>query len=161
MFSKYLKDNGFIYNKDYFRDVKYSNFINNYNGNMNCDYVIYIGNDVLYIEIAGIIADYKTWYYEDKIISNSKSKEKYRIKLKEKEQMLKTNNLRYFILFPCDLTKENFTDIIYNQSSDLKQTIEKFYKNNINWKRVREIGELDYKQDVIRKDFGYKKKEAV
>lgn len=56
---------------------------------MNCDYVIHTQNDILYIEIAGIIADYKTWYYENRKISKSKSKEKYRIKLKEKELMLK------------------------------------------------------------------------
>lgn len=42
MFSKFLKQNGFAYNKDYFRDIKYSNFITEYSGNMNCDYVIHI-----------------------------------------------------------------------------------------------------------------------
>ena len=40
---KYLKENGFTYKKDYFRDVRYSEFIVNYNGNMNCDYAIHIG----------------------------------------------------------------------------------------------------------------------
>ena len=56
---------------------------------MNCDYVIHIDDKIIYIEIAGIIADYKTWYYENKVISYSKSKEQYRIKLLEKETMLK------------------------------------------------------------------------
>ena len=161
MFSKHLKENGFVYNKDYFRDVRYSKFIENYDGNMNCDYVIHVGNEILYIEIAGIIADYKTWYYDDKIITQSKSKEKYRIKLKEKEKMLKDNKLKYFILFPCDLTNENFEKIIYSQNLELKHNIEHFYKNNIDWEKVRKIGELDYSQDVIRKDFRHKKKEAV
>lgn len=150
MFSKFLKENGFIFNKDYFRDIKYSNFINNYHGNMNCDYVIHTQNDILYIEIAGIIADYKTWYYENRKISKSKSKEKYRIKLKEKELMLKNNGLKYFILFPCDLTQENFTNIIYNPSLQEKHQIEKFYKNNIDWGKVRNIGKLDYSQNIIR-----------
>lgn len=153
LFSKYLKDNGFEYNKSYFRDVKYRDFIPNYNGIMNCDYVINIENGQLYIEIAGIIADYKTWYYQDKIIAQSKSKEEYRLKLKEKEKMLQNTGLTYLILFPCDLTKENFKKILFDFNSDIKYNIENFYKNNIDWKKVREIGGLDYSQDVIRKEF--------
>lgn len=161
MFSKYLKENGFEYNKSYSRDVKYRDFIPTYKGNMNCDYVIDIDGTKLYIEIAGIIVDYKTWYYEDKPITHSKSKEKYRLKLKEKEQMLKDNGLNYFILFPCDLTKENFNNVLFNRSEKLQRDIERFYKNNIDWEKVRKIGELDYSQDVIRKDFRRKQKEAV
>ena len=161
MFSKYLKENGFEYNKSYIRDVKYRDFIPTYKGNMNCDYVIDINGIKLYIEIAGIIADYKTWYYENKPITYSKSKEKYRLKLAEKEQMLKDNGLNYFILFPCDLTKENFENILFNCSEKLQQNIERFYKNNIDWEKVRKIGELDYSQDVIRKDLRRKRKEAV
>ena len=153
LFSKYLKDNGFEYNKSYFRDIKYRDFISDYNGIMNCDYVINIENGQLYIEIAGIIADYKTWYYQDKVITQSKSKEEYRLKLKEKEEMLQNSGLNYLILFPCDLTKENFEKILFNYNSDIKYNIENFYKNNIDWKKVREIGELDYSQDVIRKEF--------
>lgn len=82
-------------------------------------------------------------------ISKSKSKEKYRIKLKEKELMLKNNGLKYFILFPCDLIQENFTNIIYNPSLQEKHQIEKFYKNNIDWGKVRNIGKLDYSQNII------------
>ena len=126
---------------------------------MNCDYIIHTQNEILYIEIAGIIADYKTWYYEDKKISRSKSKEKYRIKLREKEIMLKNNGLKYFILFPCDLTQENFEDILHNQNLKIKHRIENFYKNNIDWEKVRSIGRLDYSQDVIRNT--RLKKEAV
>jgi len=161
MFSKHLKENGFEYNKLYFRDVKYRDFIPTYKGNMNCDYIIDIDGTKLYIEIAGIIADYKTWYYEDKPITQSKSKEKYRLKLKEKEKMLKDNGLNYFILFPCDLTKENFDNVLFNRDKNLKQNIEGFYKNNIDWEKVRKIGELNYSQDIIRKDFRRKQKEAV
>lgn len=163
MFSKYLKENGFRYNKSYIRDVKYRDFIPTYKGNMNCDYVIDVDGTKLYIEIAGIIADYKTWYYEDKPITHSKSKEKYRLKLAEKEQMLKDNGLSYFILFPCDLTKENFENILFNRSTELKYNIEQFHKNNIDWNKVRNIGELDYSQDIIREDKRCKKyrKEAV
>lgn len=150
MFSKFLKNNGFIYNKNYFRDVKYNTFIKNYTKNMNCDYVLNLNGENVYIEIAGIIEVYKTWYYENKEISTSKSKEIYRKKLSKKEKMLKSNNLKYFILFPCDLTTENFKNIILNPSLELKYSIECFHQNNIDWKKVKKIGELDYSKNVYR-----------
>ena len=155
--SNYLKVHGYKYNKGYFRDVKYSGFIKDYNGNINCDYVIYINNEPIYIEIAGIIGDYKEWYYSNKEISSSKSKEKYRVKLNQKEGILKSNNLKYFILFPCDLTTENFERIISNPSLELKHEIESFHVNNIDWVKVRDIGELDFSKEVIRKDFNRRK----
>ena len=112
MFSKFLKETGLVYNTDYFRDVRYSDFIPDCNNCMNCDYVINVNNKTIYIEIAGIIESYKEWYYSNKPITKSKTKEKYRQKLSKKESMLKSNNLIYFILFPCDLTKENFKNIL-------------------------------------------------
>ena len=159
MFSKFLKDYGLKYNVDYFRDVKYSTFIPEYKNNMNCDYVIKINNRTIYIEIAGIIAEYKNWFYNDRIISRSKSKEKYRLKLKKKEDMLKSHNLLYFILFPCDLTKENFENILNDGSLELKKSIEKFIQNNIDWVKIREYGELDYSKPFLRDT--RPKKEAV
>ena len=125
--------------------------------------MIAIPGDTKASTIAGIIADYKTWYYENKVISYSKSKEQYRIKLLEKETMLKNENLHYYILFPCDLTNNNFQNILFNDNLDLKNKIESFYKNNIDWNKVRSIGELDYSQNVIRdfKKYSEKQKEAV
>lgn len=148
MFSKYLKDNGFDYNKDYFRDVNYSSFIKEYNGNMNCDYVIHIKNQIIYVEIAGIIEAYKEWFINDRSIVRSKSKERYRLKLLEKQKMLKENGLHYYILFPCDLTHDNFYNILNNDSISLRKMIESFMKNNIDWKKIREIGELKYTSDI-------------
>lgn len=159
MFSKFLKDYGLKYNSDYFRDVKYSTFIPEYKNNMNCDYVINFNGKTIYIEIAGILAEYKNWFYDDRIISRSKSKEKYRTKLKKKEDMLKSHNLLYFILFPCDLTKENFENILNDSSLELKKTIEKFIQNNIDWVKIREYGELDYSRPFLRDT--RPKKEAV
>ena len=46
--------------------------------------------------------------------ANSKSKEKYRLKLIEKEKMLKDNNLDYYILFPSDL-QEDFLMSIFKK----------------------------------------------
>ena len=160
MFSKYLRDYGLRYNVDYFRDVKYSTFIPEYKNNMNCDYVIHINGKIIYIEIAGIIAEYKTWFYDDKVIGRSKSKENYRLKLKKKEEMLKSHNLIYFILFPCDLTKDNFKNILENGSLELKKDIEKFNQNNIDWVKIRNTtGELDYSKPFLRDT--RPKKEAV
>lgn len=114
-----------------------------------CTQQIYeIGNDVIYIEIAGIIECYKEWFYQDRPITRSKSKEKYRLKLKNKENMLTEHGLKYYILFPCDLTKDNFKAIITNPNLDLKKNIESFIKNNIDWCRVREIGELKYTDNI-------------
>ena len=102
-FSNFLRELGLQYNIDYLRDVKYRTFIDNYKGLLNCDYIINFNNDKLYVEIVGLIEGYKDYYYNDIEIKNSKSKEKYRNKLKLKEQMFKDNNLNYYIIFPEDL----------------------------------------------------------
>ena len=34
---------------------------------MNCDYVIHIDGKIIYIEIAGILSEYKTWFYANKL----------------------------------------------------------------------------------------------
>lgn len=148
MFSKYLKDFGLKYNVDYFRDVKYSTFIPDCKNNMNCDYVIHINGKTIYIEIAGIIEAYKEWFFNDKSITNRKSREKYRLKLLEKQKMLRENNLIYFILFPCDLTYDNFNAILTDSSISLRKKIESFMKNNIDWVKVRENGELKYSDNI-------------
>lgn len=157
MFSNFLKECGLKYNCDYFRDVKYSTFINDYHDNMNCDYVIHHKGIIIYIEIAGILSEYKKWYYQNRKITKSKHKEKYRQKLSIKESMLKSNNLIYFILFPCDLTRENFESILNNPSIELRKQIEQFNQNNIDWVKIRNTtGELDYSKPYLKNT--YKKK---
>lgn len=148
MFSKYLKEYGLKYNVDYFRDVKYSTFITDCKNNMNCDYVIHINNRIIYIEIAGIIEPYKEWFFNNKPINSRKSRERYRLKLLEKQKMLRENNLHYYILFPCDLTYKNFKSILENDSITLRKKIESFMKNNIDWSKVRKNGELKYSDDI-------------
>lgn len=113
-FSKKLKQNNLKYNKDYFRDVKYSTFIKGYTKMQNCDYVIHYDNRIIYIEIAGIIGRYKENFLNNIPITSSKSKEKYRLKLLKKEKMLKENNLEYYILFPSDL-QEDFLMSVFNK----------------------------------------------
>lgn len=148
MFSKCLRDYGLVYNVNYFRDIKYSDFISTYKGNMNCDYIIHIGGKTLYIEIAGIIEPYKEWFFKNKPIINSKSREKYRLKLLKKQQLLRENDLKYFILFPCDLTRDNIQAILEDGSIRLRKQIEGFMKNNIDWIKVRQNGELKYKDNI-------------
>jgi hypothetical protein len=110
-FSIYLREIiGLKYNNDYYRDVKYKTFTLKYKGLMNCDYVIIYKNKIIYIEIAGILCNYKEWYLNNKPL-NSKSKEKYRLKLREKENMLKDAGLEYYILFPCDLNEDIYKKI--------------------------------------------------
>ena len=145
LFSNMLHELGLQYNIDYFKDVRYSDFINNYKYKSTCDYAIHYHNRVIYIEIAGIIEAYKFFYYDNKPIESSKSKEKYRKGLFKKEQVLKENNLEYYILFPCDLTKDNLNEILNNPNhDDVRTNISKFLQNNIDWVSVRNKGELKY-----------------
>lgn len=103
-FSAKLRELGLKFNDDYFRDVKYRTFIQDYKGLQNCDYVIKYNDKLLYIELAGFLGEYENWYKENRKI-NISAKEQYRIKLKEKENMFKSNNLDYRILFPSDLSE--------------------------------------------------------
>ena len=153
IFSKYLREYGFIYNKSYFRDIKYSEFISNYQGNMNCDYIIHYNNRIIYIEIAGIIANYKQWYYQNCPITQSKSKNEYRIKLKQKENLLKSKHLEYYLLFPCDLSKATLS-MILNSDDDkyTRQNIEHFNKHNLEWDKIIANGELKYDYSIFGKD---------
>lgn len=149
MFTSFLRKCGLRYNTDYFRNVRYSTFCDDYNGTKDCDYAINYNGKTIYVEIAGIIGQYKIFYYEDKPIQSSKSKEKYRQKLKEKEQLLISNNHIYFILFPCDLTEENMEQVIKNPTVGLRKQIELFNQTNIDFVNVRKIGKLDYSNPAI------------
>lgn len=44
--------------------------------------------------------------------------------------------------------KENFISILQDGSLGLKHKIESFYKNNIDWNRVMDIGELKYTDNI-------------
>lgn len=103
-FSNFLRNElNLEFNVDYHKDVAYSIFIKGYDGMMSCDYVINYKSRKLYVEIAGLIDGYKNNYVNDYIIKDSDTKEKYRQRLKEKERMMKKEDLEYHILFPQDL----------------------------------------------------------
>lgn len=156
LFSMYLRKMGFKYDVDYFRNIDYRSFIKNYKGNKNCDYVIKHKNRVIYIEIAGVIKDYKMCYYSQTPI-NSKSKEQYRLDLLLKEDMLKENNLEYYILFPCDLTINNIYKILNSNNVELTRSeIQDFFFSNIKWEKIRTIGELKYLSTSNKIQIDYK-----
>lgn len=145
LLSNSLRKMGIEYNSGYFRDVRYDSFIPDYKGNMNCDYVICIGDRKIYIEVAGVIGEYKKWYFENRKLNDSKTKEDYRIKLGNKEEMLKNEGLEYYILFPCDLTEENLNLIISsNNPKETRETIKKFNKTYVDWDKVKARGSLEY-----------------
>lgn len=115
---------------------------------MNCDYLIHTKDNDIYIEIAGVIEAYKNYFFSNKQITSSKSKETYRKDLSKKQKMFKENNIHYYILFPCDLTKDNTYNILNNDSIELRKSIESFIKNNIDWDKVSKIGELKYSEEI-------------
>lgn len=119
LFSNKLKELGYEYNKHYFRDVRYKTFIPNYKGLLDCDYIIHINDKTIYIEIAGMLRDYKNKYKTPEIIS-SKSKRKYAEKLNIKENMFIQQNLNYFILFPSDLKEDNL-DFLFEDKLNIQR----------------------------------------
>lgn len=104
--SKYLRDNKIKYH----REIKYKYFINNYNGNKDCDYVIYKNDEIYYIEMAGMVS-------KDEEKDNGKVQELYRIHLKEKIEMLESAKLNYKIIYPEDMRQYSLDEIfsfLYN-----------------------------------------------
>ena len=112
-FTNKLREFGLIYDVDYFRDVKYKTFIDGYDGLLDCDYKINIGGEWLYVEIAGMLRDHKKNYINGQFEVKSKSKTNYMQKLKNKEEMLKDNNLDHMIIFPSDMNTEDKLDLIF------------------------------------------------
>lgn len=118
-FSKCLKEKGYKYNVDYKKDVKYKYFSNNINKNYTCDYVINYNDKKIYIEIAGILRDYKR-HYVNNIKFNSKSKMEYYNKLKIKENILIENKCDYLIIFPEDIDYViNNLEYVFDNSSKI------------------------------------------
>jgi len=113
-FSNYLRNKGLIFDKDYFRNIRYASFVKyiNQRCRYDCDYKININNEIFYIEVAGMLRDYKEYYLQNKTISN-KTRDNYRVKLYNKEKLLKDNCLNYYILFPSDLNEE-YLNAIFN-----------------------------------------------
>jgi len=112
-FSKFLRENGLTYNKDYFRDVKYKTFDKLCKENMNCDYLINLNGHSFYIELAGFLGN-KSYQesYKNNTPIESKSKEKYRLDLNKKKEIFQRNNLDYYILLKDDMNINTYRKIL-------------------------------------------------
>lgn len=114
-FSLWLKQEcGLIYNKDYFKDVRYKNFCKDYNGKMTCDYQINMKNKKYYVEIAGIldaVTDRNDW---KNIVPKGKMNIKYLDKMIQKEEILNKSNVEYIFLFPYEFKNNIFQNTIKN-----------------------------------------------
>jgi len=133
-FSTFLRKIGLQFNKDYFRDIKYSTIDTEYCGQMNCDYMICINGRIIYVELAGLLNGkrYTNAYLQQIPITNSKSKELYRQKLNEKRRMLERNKCDYYIFCGKDLNQKLYENIFTNISSEQKLVIcMKYFKEVI------------------------------
>lgn len=88
----------------YERNIPYKNIDKNYNGSMNCDYLIEYNNVDWYVEIAGMLWS-KTY------IPTSDETILYYKKLKRKEEILKNNNLNYRIIYACEFRNKSIEEI--------------------------------------------------
>lgn len=107
--STYLNKLGLHYNSDYFRSVKYSTFSSN-TSRMDCDYAINTNNDVVYIEVAGMINPMTDdWSRQD---YPSKRENNYRDSLIKKEQIFIDEGLTYLLLFPRHFSTTQYQKMI-------------------------------------------------
>ena len=118
-FSKILRDGGYVFNQDYFRDVRYSDICNNYSGFMNCDYLLVHNNKKLYVELAGMLCSNSSEqaFYNNTIIKRN-DLEQYRQKLNFKKQMLDSCGVNYCIVVGKNLNHNYFKTLIENFYSD-------------------------------------------
>ena len=116
----FLRKIGFSYNINYFRSILYKSFSDE-KSKINCDYVLKVGSENLYIEVAGVIDnrhnDWKVRNYSTNIENN------YRDKMIIKENIFKNQNLHYLLLFSDDMENEKFQEIILNKIKEFKSSI--------------------------------------
>lgn len=102
-FTNFLRKN----NIKYSRNIKYKDFVSNYKGNKDCDYVIESNGEVYYVELAGMLRDYKSIEHAQSLKLHY-IHQKYLKDLLDKEEMLKESKVKYYILFPHQITDEDF-----------------------------------------------------
>lgn len=106
-FSQFLRENGYVYNDNYRRDVLYRSFIPNISKRkINCDYMIIENGMSLYIEIVGIVdKNWETTAYQ------SKQENNYKRKMQEKKELLNSNRIPYLFLYPEDFRSGEYKEI--------------------------------------------------
>lgn len=105
-FTQYLRSIGYVYGRDYVRDVKYSEYID-IDSKIDCDYVININGLNLFVEVAGIIfrpsgMDFSTYDY------GAKRQNEYRNKMILKRRVLEEMGVNYLFLFSNDMNNETY-----------------------------------------------------
>ena len=118
-FSTYLRSLGMQYKKDYSRDVRYSEYTHD-ETRCNCDYVLCIGGDRLFIEIAGMLyrpksGDFSTHTYPDDVCNN------YRDRLAYKRDMLDGVCANYLLLFSNDIKNGKYKSMFNEKYAELKR----------------------------------------
>lgn len=89
---------------NYKRNVLYKDIDAQYNGLMNCDYLIKHNGIKWYVEIAGML-------WSENYIPTTKETINYRFKLSLKEKMLKRNKLNYKIFYAKELESKSIEDL--------------------------------------------------
>lgn len=117
-FSSYLRSLGFVYNKDYYRDVLYKTFSNE-KSKMNCDYKIMIGDIPLYVEIAGIIYNCQDETWKEHTFA-SKQENEYKIKMIKKEQRLIESNQRFLFLFKSEMFNDKYKILLQDEINKIQ-----------------------------------------
>lgn len=94
------------HNIPYDRDMPYIDFTDNYNGKMNCDYKLYIRNEIWYVEMAGFV---KSLNFSD---TTSDEERMYLRKLNYKIKLFNMNNIKnYKIIFRKDMQEKSLDEI--------------------------------------------------
>lgn len=106
--SIYLRENNYTYSNTYNRNVRYKEFILDYEGNMDCDYVIKKDSEIWFVEVAGMLDYSKVNKKKD-----DKIRERYKEHLNVKIRMLSDSNLNYKIIYPSDFQTKSFDEIFY------------------------------------------------
>lgn len=109
-FTKYLRDNGLVYNKDYFRDVRYKTFSDEH-GKIDCDYVIEVSQHPVYIEIAGVLNSSYDGKWETVDLQSNRHTG-YRNTLLKKKCVLDSIGAEYYFLFKDDMRNSSYKNLI-------------------------------------------------
>lgn len=119
-FSKFIRSNGYKYNENYYRDVRYSNFTNCSNkSKINCDYCIDINGKKLYVEIAGIIYNTNCNSWRNHSYS-SKRENDYRDNMIKKEKYLIDSKVNYLFIFLNDMQDNSYQDKLLKCIKEIK-----------------------------------------
>lgn len=123
-FSTFLRNLGLEYNKDYNRDILYSDLLGyNIDRKINCDYLLF---NKIAVEIAGIIYNPKIGWKNISFNMNSKNgiiRYKYHKKLLLKDKLLLDNEIPHLILFNNDFKEDKYKSVFIRFLKEYKAII--------------------------------------